>query len=147
MAVVKCLLTELIIFIIQVLRLQMAALEEKKEEEKRLKQEERQLLLEQEMLRKIEEQRAWEDKVRQQNETRDMLDMSLQLKMKKKAKLEQEQLAFDLKILEQLLEESRNEALEQLQKKVLHFTEYAGCKKICFIFCLALFLVAASTMY
>ncbi|XP_071169763.1 cilia- and flagella-associated protein 53-like [Mytilus edulis] len=103
--------------VLKVLRLQMAALEEKKEEEKRLKQEERQLLLEQEMLRKIEEQRAWEDKVRLQNETRDMLDMSLQLKMKKKAKLEQEQLAFDLKILEQLLEESRNEALEQLQKK------------------------------
>lgn len=103
--------------VLKVLRLQMAALEEKKEEEKRLKQEERQLLLEQEMLRKIEEQRALEEKVRQQNETRDMLDMSLQLKMKKKAKLEQEQLAFDLKILEQLLEESRNEALEQLQRK------------------------------
>lgn len=103
--------------VLKVLRLQMAALEEKKEEEKRLKQEERQLLLEQEMLRKIEEQRAWEENVRQQSETRDMLDMSLQLKMKKKAKLEQEQLAFDLKILEQLLEESRNEALEQLQRK------------------------------
>jgi len=38
-------------------------------------------------------------------------------KMKKKAKLEQEQLAFDLKNLEQLLEDSRNEAMEQLQRK------------------------------
>jgi F0F1-type ATP synthase membrane subunit b/b' len=38
--------------------------------------------------------------------------------MKKKAKEEQEELAFDLKMLEQLLEESRNEAMEQLQRKV-----------------------------
>ena len=41
-----------------------------------------------------------------------------QLKMKKKAREEQEELAFDLKMLEQLLEESRNEAMEQLQRKV-----------------------------
>lgn len=38
--------------------------------------------------------------------------------MKKKAKEEQEELAFDLKMLEQLLEESRNEAMEQIQRKV-----------------------------
>ena len=38
--------------------------------------------------------------------------------MKKKAKAEQEELAFDLKMLEQLLEESRNEAMEQMQRKV-----------------------------
>lgn len=38
--------------------------------------------------------------------------------MKKKAKEEQEELAFDLKMLEQLLEESRNEAMEQMQRKV-----------------------------
>lgn len=37
--------------------------------------------------------------------------------MKKKAKAEQEELAFDLKMLEQLLEESRNEAMEQMQRK------------------------------
>lgn len=47
-----------------------------------------------------------------------MLDHSLKLKMKKRAKAEQEQLAFDLKMLEQLLVESKNEAMEQMQKKV-----------------------------
>jgi len=47
-----------------------------------------------------------------------MLDLSLKMKMRKKAKEEQEQLAFDLKMLEQLLEESRNEAKEQLQRKI-----------------------------
>lgn len=70
------------------------------------------------MLRQLEEQRNREEKLRMQQETRDMLDLSLKLKMKKRAKAEQEQLAFDLKILEQLLEESRNEAMEQLQRKV-----------------------------
>lgn len=44
-----------------------------------------------------------------------------QLKMKKKAKEEQEELAFDLKMLEQLLEESRNEAMEQMQRKVHNY--------------------------
>ncbi len=38
--------------------------------------------------------------------------------MEKQAKENQEQLAFDLQILEQLLEESRNEAKEQAQRKV-----------------------------
>lgn len=74
---------------------------------------------EQAMLRKLEEQRALEEKLRMQDETRRNLDLSLKLKMKKKAKEEQEQLAFDLKMLEQLLEESRNEAMEQLQRKVI----------------------------
>lgn len=73
---------------------------------------------EQAMLRQMEEAKAREDKLRQQQETRDQLDLSLKIKMKKKAKAEQEQLAFDLKILEQLLEESRNEAMEQMQRKV-----------------------------
>ncbi|KAK3098560.1 hypothetical protein FSP39_020643 [Pinctada imbricata] len=103
--------------VLGVLRKQMAALEEQKEEARRLKEEEAQLLREQNALRRLEEQRAYEEKLRNQQETRDMLDLSLKIKMKKKAKAEQEQLAFDLKILEQLLEESRNEAMEQLQRK------------------------------
>lgn len=66
----------------------------------------------------MEEAAAAEEKRRRQQEMRDMLDLSLKMKMRKKAKDEQEQLAFDLKMLEQLLEESRNEAKEQLQRKV-----------------------------
>lgn len=66
----------------------------------------------------MEEQQAQLEKIRKQKETRDMLDLSLKMKMKKKAREEQEQLAFDLKMLEQLLEESRNEAMEQMQRKV-----------------------------
>ncbi|KAJ8299832.1 hypothetical protein KUTeg_022579 [Tegillarca granosa] len=105
--------------VLNVLRKQMAALDEQKKEAERLKEEEAQLLREQAMLRKLEEQRALEEKLRMQDETRRNLDLSLKLKMKKKAKEEQEQLAFDLKMLEQLLEESRNEAMEQLQRKLM----------------------------
>jgi len=47
-----------------------------------------------------------------------MYDKSLQLKHEKQAREMQEELAFDLKILEQLLEESKNEAMEQAQRKV-----------------------------
>ncbi|XP_067667219.1 cilia- and flagella-associated protein 53-like [Haliotis asinina] len=103
--------------VLDVLRKQMAALEKQKDEERLLKDEEAQLLREQAALRKMEEQQAQAEKIRKQKETRDMLDLSLKMKMKKKAREEQEQLAFDLKMLEQLLEESRNEAMEQMQRK------------------------------
>lgn len=73
---------------------------------------------EQAALRKMEEAAALEEKRRRQQETRDMLDLSLRMKMRKRAKEEQEQLAFDLKMLEQLLEESKNETREILQRKV-----------------------------
>lgn len=73
---------------------------------------------EQASIRKLEERRALEEKIEKQTATREMLDMSLRVKMKKRAKDEQEQLAFELKMLEQLLEESRNEAMEQVQRKV-----------------------------
>ena len=47
-----------------------------------------------------------------------MYERSLRMKMEKTAKEMQEQLAFDLQILEQLLEESRNEAMEEAKRKV-----------------------------
>lgn len=103
---------------LDVLRKQMAALEAQKEEAKQLQQEELELMREQIALRKLEEQAAAEEKHRRQQETRDMLDLTLKMKMRKKARDEQEQLAFDLKMLEQLLEESRNEAMEQMQRKI-----------------------------
>lgn len=103
---------------LDVLSTQKAALETQKEEARRLKEEEQQLMKEQAALRKLEEEAAAEEKRRRQQEMRDMLDTSLKMKLRKKAKEEQEQLAFDLKMLEQLLEQSRNEAREQLQRKM-----------------------------
>jgi len=103
--------------VLDVLRKQMAALQAQKEEAKKLKEEEAQLLKEQRALWKMEDQKAAMEKARKQQETRDMLDRSLASKARKKAKEEQETLAFDLKMLEQLLEESRNEAMETMQRK------------------------------
>ena len=73
---------------------------------------------EQAELRRLEEAAALDEKRRRQEEGRMMYDKSLRLKREKEARQLQEQLAFDMKILEQLLEESRNEAMEQQQRKV-----------------------------
>ena len=70
------------------------------------------------MLRKLEEQKAFEEKHRRAQETREMLDRTLRMKMEREAREEQEQLAFDMKLLEEILEASRNEAMEQAQRKV-----------------------------
>ncbi len=59
-----------------------------------------------------------EDKRRRQLETKMKLDYSLKLKLKKRAKEVQEELAFDMKLLEQMLTENTNDAKETLQKKV-----------------------------
>ncbi|XP_013385627.1 cilia- and flagella-associated protein 53-like [Lingula anatina] len=103
--------------VLGVIQLQRAALEAQKEEAIRLREEEARLLAQQNQLRKLEEQQALEEKRRQQQETREIYDRSVRMKMKRKAKEIQEELAFDMKILEQLLEESRNEAMEQEQRK------------------------------
>ena len=103
---------------LEVLQHQMAALEEAKTQEKALVLEEAQILAERSRLRALEEQAALEEKRRKQQETRAMYDRSLAAKREKQAREMQEQLAFDLRILEQLLEESQNEAMEQQTRKV-----------------------------
>ena len=69
-------------------------------------------------MREIEEMKLKEDKRRRQLETKMMLDYSLKLKLKKRAKEVQEELAFDMKLLEQMLTENTNEAKEALEHKV-----------------------------
>lgn len=69
-------------------------------------------------LREIEDLKLKEDKRRRQLETKMLLDYSLKLKLKRRAKEVQEELAFDLKLLEQMLLENTNEAKEALQHKV-----------------------------
>ena len=69
-------------------------------------------------LRALEEQRALHEKSQQQQQTRDDLAKNIRLKMKRKAKEMQEELALDMQILEKLLTDTRNEALEIAQRKV-----------------------------
>ena len=68
----------------------------------------------------MEEIKLKEDKRRRQLEAKTGLDLSLKLKMKKRAKEVQEELAFDMKLLEQMLQETSNESQENLQRKVLY---------------------------
>ncbi|CAD5121615.1 DgyrCDS10111 [Dimorphilus gyrociliatus] len=102
---------------LEVLQQQIAAHEMQKEEEKRIKKEEENLLAESRRLRKIEEERALRDKQMRGRETREMLDRSIKLKEQRKARELQEELAFDMKQLEELLEASKNEIKEQTQRK------------------------------
>lgn len=99
------------------LRQQMAALEEKKQQEKRLILEEAQILREEEELRKVEDWKAAELKRRSQLEMKNMLDQTLKVKRIIQARQAQEELAFDLKILEELLKQAKIEESEHEQRK------------------------------
>lgn len=102
---------------LSVLQKQMAAIEAKRQEEKQLRIDGGKLRKEEAALRKLEEQRAMAEKRALQQEMRDGLDQNIKLKAKRMAKEVQEELALDMKILEKLLEESRNEAMEITQRK------------------------------
>lgn len=69
-------------------------------------------------MRRLEEEREAEERRRRQIESKKLYETNLRLKMKKKAREEQEQLAFDMKVLETLLQETANEAAEMAQRKV-----------------------------
>lgn len=73
---------------------------------------------EQAELRKLEDEHARQGKLQKQQETRAMYDKSIKVKNAKLAREMQEELAFDMKVLQKLLEETRNEALEEAQRKV-----------------------------
>lgn len=102
---------------LETLQQQKAALEAKREDQRRLKAEEGRLLTEERNLRKLEQERALHEKHLQQQSTRDDLAKNIRLKMKRRAKEMQEELALDMQILEKLLTDTRNEALEISQRK------------------------------
>ncbi|XP_078530921.1 cilia- and flagella-associated protein 53 [Lissotriton helveticus] len=102
---------------LDVLHLQMAATEAQKMEEKRLKEEEGRIMAEQRRLYKMEEERAQREKLQKQQQTRNMLQSTLRLKMKRLAREQQEELTLDMKILEQLLQDTEDETLGSQQRK------------------------------
>lgn len=100
------------------LRNQMAQLENNKQKEDELKAEQLKLLLEQVALQKVEDQREFVEKKKKQQERKETLDKTLQYRLKRKAKMEQEELAADIKIMENLMKDTENEKqLEQLRKR------------------------------
>ncbi len=72
-------------------------------------------------MRALEEERERQEKRQRQDDNRATLDFSLKLKMKKKAREVQEELALDMKILQQMLTETNNETMEKLQRKVFNW--------------------------
>jgi cilia- and flagella-associated protein 53 len=73
---------------------------------------------EEEELRKVEDWKAAELKRRSQLEMKNMLDQTLKVKRIIQARQAQEELAFDLKILEELLKQAKIEESEHEQRKV-----------------------------
>merc|ERR1719244_1449914 len=102
---------------LETLQKQKAALEAKRLEAKNLKEEEGRLLVEERELRKMEEERAYQEKLAKQQQAREDIATNIRLKTKRRAKELQEELALDMNILEKLLSDSRNEAMEIAQRK------------------------------
>ena len=70
-------------------------------------------------LLEMEKRKEFEDKRRKQQEAREMYSRSLQMKKSEEAREMQQQMAFDMKLLEQLLEESKTEEVEAAHKKAI----------------------------
>ncbi|XP_063815305.1 cilia- and flagella-associated protein 53 [Pseudophryne corroboree] len=122
--------TELNREMLDVLQTQRGAAEAQRAEEKRLKEEEAQLLVEQRKLMKLEDERALREKQQKQSQVRSMLDHSIRLKMKRLARDQQEELMLDMKIMEQIMQDSQDDTEEkhlrklELQKEQQTYRQY-----------------------
>lgn len=67
---------------------------------------------------KMENERALREKQQKQSQVRNMLDHSIRLKMKRLARDQQEELALDMKIMEQIMQDSHDDTEEKRQRKV-----------------------------
>ncbi|XP_040277026.1 cilia- and flagella-associated protein 53 [Bufo bufo] len=103
---------------VDVLQAQRAAAEAQRMEEKRLKEEEAHLLVEQRKLMKLEDERALREKQQKQSLVRNMLDRSIHLKMKRLAQEQQEELALDMKIMEQIMQDGHDDTEEKRLRKM-----------------------------
>jgi len=99
------------------LAIQCAAKEAKKIYGVREKEEELKLINEEHAIIKLEKERDYRIKKRNQNRTRTQLENMMRYKAKREAVELQEELALDMKILEQVLIETNNEKLEQREQK------------------------------
>lgn len=102
---------------LKVLQVQIAACEKQREDEEKLKEMEAQWLKEEAKLREEEEKWLQEEKLHKQKAAKRSREVSIRLKKEKEAKEKQEELALDMKILEKLLDDTRNEVKEETQRK------------------------------
>lgn len=112
------------------LNLQKAANEAAKCDQRKIKEQELELINHEQKIIKLEKERDWQEKKAQQKTTRNTLNNMMRFKAKRAAAERQEELALDMKILEEVLRESTNEKQEkqerkaQLKKETLQYLEY-----------------------
>ncbi|KAM8960895.1 LOW QUALITY PROTEIN: cilia- and flagella-associated protein 53-like [Pelodytes ibericus] len=90
-----------------------------KMEGKRLKEEDAQLLEEERRLMKMEDERALREKRQKQSQVRSMLDKSIHMKMKRISLDQQDELALGMKIMDQIMQDPRDDSKEKHQRKLL----------------------------
>ncbi|KAJ0012794.1 hypothetical protein NQD34_017128, partial [Periophthalmus magnuspinnatus] len=100
------------------LRAQIDAAEQQKQQAKVLKEEEAQLLQEHIEMVKLQEQREKHQKLKAQQTRRRQLDQSYRMKMRRLAKEQQEELALDMSILQQVLSQESERGEEAAQRKI-----------------------------
>lgn len=96
---------------------QIGYAENKRLQAKRLKEEEAQLLREQREMLRLQEQREQQQKVKAQQTRRRQLDQGYMMKIRRLAKKQQEELALDMSILEQVLSQETDDKQEAAQRK------------------------------
>lgn len=102
---------------VEILNLQKSAIEKKLEEERQLKQLEADWVKQEAEIRAEEEKFLGDERKRKQLAAKRARDISIKLKKKNEARERQEQLAMDMKILQKVIEDTKNEEVEDKNKK------------------------------
>jgi len=102
---------------LEILNLQKMAIETQRREEKQIKELEAEWLKEEAALRAYEEEQLKKEKKAKQRAARRARDVSIKLKDRKEAKEKQEQIAMDMKILDKVLQDTENQAVEDINRK------------------------------
>jgi len=112
------------------LNVQKAAKELTKQDAIKVKEQELKLIEHEQKIIKLEKERAYQEKKATQRTTRNTYNNMMRYKAKRAAIDRQEELALDMKILEEILQESKNEKKEkqerksQLKKETLQYLQY-----------------------
>ncbi|CAL8322531.1 unnamed protein product [Lota lota] len=96
---------------------QMKEAERRREEQRLLKEEEARLLREQREMQALSEEREQLQKLQAQEAHRKQLDRDLRLKMKRLSRQQQDELALDISILQQLLEQGHDQGSDASRRK------------------------------
>ncbi|XP_060092441.1 cilia- and flagella-associated protein 53 [Heteronotia binoei] len=102
---------------LNMLNTQRAVAEAQRQEEKRLKEEEAKYMEEERQLFKMEDERAEIERRRKLRECGDMLLASMREKMKRLNRARQEELALDMKVLDHIMEQSKEDTEGQKRRK------------------------------